>query len=333
MRVTSRRDENGAVAVFVAICAVLLFAGAAYAIDAGHLWSTRRHIIEGADAGSLAAAGTLATGGSTSNACGTVAPDYIASNVDDAVLVECDVAGEGEDRGRVTVQARTSFEYTFAGILGADDRDVSAITTSEWGIPTGVVGLRPFGLCLDANEELRDWLNLPTGPSGPSDEITIVYNKAQPDACGPNVPGNWGVLDFDGGNNSNSDTKDWTLNGYPGEVALPSDVPGNPGAFSNSLQSELQTLEDSDGYFALPIFDAASGNGSNGSFHVIAAVYVRLIDFKANGAEKDRYMTLVFDRGVLEGSCCGGTLDTGVRSLRICDVDTLAPDTSDPRAC
>lgn len=333
MRVTSRTNEHGAVAVFVAICAVLLFAGAAYAVDAGHLWTTRRHIVEGADAASLAAAGTLASGGTTTDACDDVAPDYVESNVEGAVVVECDVTGAGTDSGRVTVQARTSFEYTFAAILGNDDRDVSAITTSEWGIPTGVIGLRPFGLCLHAMPELEEWLNLPTGPTGPSDEITIFYNKAQPDACGTNVPGNWAVLDFDGGNNSNSDTQEWTLTGYPDEVLLPSDVPGTPGSFSNALQSELQYLENSGGYFALPIFDTAAGNGASSTFHVIAAVYVRLVDFRANGAENNRYMTLVFDRGVLEGRCCGGTLDTGVRVVRICDVDTLAPDTSDSRAC
>ncbi|HEX5094410.1 MAG TPA: hypothetical protein VFX21_00290, partial [Acidimicrobiia bacterium] len=149
-----------------------------------------------------------------------------------------------------------------------------------------------------------------------------------------NGPGNWGVMDFDGGANSNADTKEWTRNGYPGEITLPSTVPGDTGAFSNSLGSELTYLENSGEFFGLPIYDSAAGNGSNAKFHVIAVAYVKLIDFKANGAEAQRYMTLVFDRGVMEGRCCNPNgIDTGVRALRICDVDTLNPNTSDPRAC
>ncbi len=55
----------------------------------------------------------------------------------------------------------------------------------------------------------------------PSIEVTVrvnFSNSGQPDICnnGTNVPGNWGLLDFDGvGGN---DTKEWVENGYPGEV-------------------------------------------------------------------------------------------------------------------
>ena len=36
------RDQRGAVAIIVAICAVMIFGFAAYAIDSGHLWAARR---------------------------------------------------------------------------------------------------------------------------------------------------------------------------------------------------------------------------------------------------------------------------------------------------
>ncbi len=175
------------------------------------------------------------------------------------------------------------------------------------------------------------WLANPSGPSG---TIRITYGKSQPDACGTNVPGNWGVQDFDGGSNSNNDTKDWTLHGYPGLVSVGANIPGDTGAFSNSLQSELDFLKNSGEGFALPVFDTATGNGSNASFHIVAFVFVKLIDFKANGAQDARYLDLVFTRGIVSGICCAETgIDTGVRAVRICDVNTLTPNTSDPRAC
>jgi Flp pilus assembly protein TadG len=331
----ARRDERGAVAVFVAICAVMLFGFAAYAIDAGNAWQTRRNIVTASDAAALAAAGEYSTGAASSAGdCADVAAGYLSSNVDGATLLACDPEGIGQDSGYVTVQGQTTANYTFAGIFGIDDSDIDSITTAEWGIPSGVSGLRPFGLCLHANPQLAAWLNLPTGPAGQSAPITITYGKSQPDPCGSNVPGNWGVMDFDGGANSNADTKDWTLNGYPGEITIPSTVHGDTGAFSNSLNSELNALRTSGAFFGLPVFDSATGNGSNARFGVVAVVFVKLIDFVTTGSQADRSLTLVFDRGVLQGRCCGTGIDTGARSLRICDVNTLSPNTSDKtRAC
>ena len=74
---------------------------------------------------------------------------------------------------------------------------------------------------------------------------TITYGKSAPDDCGANVPGNWGVLDFDGGANSSNDTKDWIEFGYPGLVTAPGTSPGDPGAFSNGLGAALDTLKTS----------------------------------------------------------------------------------------
>jgi Flp pilus assembly protein TadG len=321
--------------VIVAICAVMLFGFAAYAIDAGNAWQTRRHIVTAADAAALAAAADYATGvADSAGDCDDAAEEYLDKNVDGAVLLTCSPSGVGQDTGHVTVQGETTANFTFAGIFGIDDTDIDAITTAEWGIPTGVSGLRPFGLCLYANAQLEAWLNLPTGPTGQSAPIEITYSKAQPDACGSNVPGNWGVMDFDGGSNSNADTKDWTRNGYPGEISIPSTIHGDTGAFSNSLNSELSLLRTSGAFFGLPVFDSATGNGSNARLRVIAVVYVKLVDFRTTGSQAQRSLTLVFDRGVLEGRCCGNAIDTGARALRICDVNTLSPNTSDKsRAC
>ncbi|MGH8978687.1 MAG: pilus assembly protein TadG-related protein [Acidimicrobiia bacterium] len=330
MRVVTnaRNDERGAIAVIVAICAILLFGFAAYSIDAGHTWETRRHIVTGSDAAALATASAYARG---TTGCNAIAADYLDRNVDGAALLTCDAHGAGNDSGYVTVRGETTVDYTFARIFGNTDSQIRAATTAEWGLPKGISGLRPFGLCIDANQQLEDWLNLPNGPTGPSGEITITYAKSNAAACGgAHVPGNWGIMDFNGGSNPTGEIRDWILNGYQGEIGLPSDVLGQPGAFSPATNSELEFLRDSGDWFALPVFDTATGTGSGASLHVVAAVYVNLLDFQSNGPEAGRYFTLKFDRGVLEGRCCSPTAtDTGVRVLRICDVDTLSPDTSD----
>ena len=177
-------------------------------------------------------------------------------------------------------------------------------------------------------------VELPHGPTGDSGVIRITYGKSQPTACGSNVPGNWGIQDFDGGANSNNDIKTWTHDGYPGTVAIGANIPGDTGAFSNSLDSELTYLQNTGQPFVLPVFDTATGNGSTAQFHIVAFVFVKLVDFKTTGIQANRYLDLVFTKGVISGTCCATSgINTLVRTIRICDVNTLSPNTSDPRAC
>ncbi len=328
MRVS--RDQRGAVAVIVAICAVMIFGFAAYAIDSGHLWAARRGLVTAADAAALASAKDYALG---KPGCATAAGSFVTSNNSLASVNSCSPS-VGLSSGHVTLDAKRSVGFSFAGILGTKSKQIHAITTAEWGIPTGAANLRPFGLCLGANLQMAQWLNLPSGPVGDSGTIRITYGKSQPTACGTNVPGNWGVLDFDGGSNSNNDTKNWTRSGYPGVVSVGQNVPGDTGAYSNSLDTELAFLQSSGQAFVLPVFDIAAGNGSNAQFHIVAFVFVKLVGFKTTGAQAARSMDLVFTRGVISGTCCATTgINTGTRALRICDVNTLTPNTTDSRAC
>ncbi len=321
------RDERGAVAVIVALCAVVIFGFAAYAVDLGHLWQERRQAVTATDAAALASAGDYAVGG---NGCSSSAGVYTAANQADASVIACDPTIRATS-GYVTVSTKVNVPYFFGQIFGASSNDITTRTTAQWGIPKSVAGLRPFGLCIEANQQLKDWLANPVGSSG---TVRITYGKSQPNACGTNVPGNWGVQDFDGGANSNNDIKNWTMYGYPGTVSVGDNILGDTGAFSNSLDSGLSFLKSSGQSFALPVFDLATGNGSNARFHIVAFVIVKLVDFKTTGAQAQRYMDLVFTNAVVSGTCCSlNGIDTGVRAIRICDVNTLTPNTSDPRAC
>jgi Flp pilus assembly protein TadG len=316
--------ERGAVAVIVAILLVVLFGFAAFALDSGNAWQARRHLVTATDAAALAAAREFALG---RDGCAGTDDALVDLNYPGSDVERCTASTEpGRGPGYVTVAANHDVEWTFARVFGLTAGTIRSSTTASWGNPLGLQGLRPLGLCAQF-PGLAAWLA--SGPTGPSSTIRIPYTKDQPDRCGANAPGNWAVHDFDGGANSSNDTRNWMANGYPGMVDKDSWIPGDTGAFSNSLNSELQMLVTSGQTFTLPVFDAVSGNGSNARFYVVDFVGVKLIGFRATGPEAQRYIDLQFQLMVAQGSCCdrGGPF-RGVSVVRICSVDraVLDPD-------
>ena len=71
------------------------------------------------------------------------------------------------------------------------------------------------------------------------------------------------------------------------------------------------------------VYDSATGNGNNASFHIIGFVMVILDGYKATGAAASRSLTLTFVQGVVQGTCCSHGPDTGVRVVFICAVDPI----------
>ena len=309
------RDERGAIAVVIAICSVVMFGMAAFVLDTGNLWTSRRHLITATDSAALGAAEDYAVG---TAGCASSAPSLLTANYAGAALTGCVyTAGSGSGSGYVTVTGGHSVNFSFAQIFGLSSSTVHSTTTAAFGLPTGLTGLRPLGLC-NASPAFQQWIhsNMTTPYTA-----QITYSKASPTDCGANVPGNWGVIDFDGGGNSNNDTKNWIQNGYPGEVDSNTWIPGDPGAFSNSLGSGLDYLQSTGQVFQLPVYDSDTGNGNNASFHIIGFVSVKLIAYKATGSQASRYITVQFQTGVAQGSCCSQGTDTGTRVVFICAVD------------
>jgi Flp pilus assembly protein TadG len=318
MQRSPRDSQRGAVAVMVAIVLALLMSMAAFALDTGNGWQTRRGLITATDAAALAAAETYAQNG---NGCAGVPANFVSANASAASVTGCSFTNLGPGAGAVTVQGKTPLHYTFAGIMGVGDREVHSSTTAAFGQPLGVTGLRPLALC-DASNGYADWLA--SGMTTPF-TATIPYGKDSPGDCGTNVPGNWGVEDFNGGANSSSDTRDWLENGYPTLITAPGSILGDTGAFSNSLGSALNNLVSSGQAFQLPIFDAAAGTGSNARFHVIGFVSVVLLDYQSNGSADNRWLRVQFVSHVAQGTCCAHGTDTGTRVVFICAVDPSFP--------
>lgn len=325
-----RAHERGVALPVVALSMVVLLGMASVVVDIGNGWRTRRALIPATDAAALAAAQDFAGG---TNGCGSTAASYLSSNEAAATLISCTPFDYNADQGRVTVTASHNVDTWFAGVLGRGDYDVESVTTAVWGPPAAVTGLRPIGLCFEGSSELQNVIN---NPPATETLIRVDYDKDQPDACGgASVPGNWGTIDFDGGANSNRDTKDWVTDGYPGEVVFSNHTvascsgeahcyEGDTGALAG-INGELNDLRNRGIYFTLPVFNFVENPGANADFHLMGVVRVRLIDYKVNGNPNGRFFELLVKPGLVTGTCCGnGSGAAGNSVIALCGVDPNA---------
>jgi Flp pilus assembly protein TadG len=314
----------------VALALVLIMGMAALVIDLGNGWRTRRALIPATDAASLAAAQDYAKG---ANGCAATAGAYLVNNEATASLVSCVPFSYSTNQGRVTVVGSEPVRTWFAPIIGRGNYTVQSVTTAVWGPPESVTGLRPVGLCITGSTALQGVVN---NPPVVDTLVRIKYSKDQPNQCGgTSIPGNWGTIDFNGGANSNAETKDWVTNGYPGSVVFANEVvtscagephcyQGDTGAL-NGISSELTALKNSGIYFMLPVFNYVENPGANARFHLIGVIRAKLIDFKLNGADSSRFFDLLVKPGLVTGTCCGAPSGaSGNKVIAICGVDPNA---------
>jgi Flp pilus assembly protein TadG len=329
-------DERGVVLPMVALSLVVIMGMAALVVDLGNGWRTRRALIPATDASALASAQDYAKG---TNGCAATAGSYLTSNEATASLVSCAPFNYNASQGRVTVTASQNVHTWFAGVIGRGDYPAVSVTTAVWGPPATVTGLRPIGLCIEGSLPLQNVINNP-----PVSEtlIRVAYSKDQASDCGgAQIPGNWGTVDFDGGSNSNNDTKNWISNGFPGEVSFSNHMvtscaaeahcyQGDTGALSG-LNSELTGLKTSGIYFVLPVFNFAQSPGANARLHLMGVLRVRLIDFKITGADSGKYFDLLVKPGLITGTCCGNSSGaSGNKVIALCGVDPNAFDACAP---
>jgi len=169
-----RLNDDGAVAVIVALLAVVLFAFGAFAIDISNLWSERRQLQNGADGASLAIAQSCAAGDCNSGAgYQALAVQYADDNAnDDASNVEeicgspatglptCAVAPDSTPPGDGWVMVRTrTGDDAGSGVVpgflaqlavpGYSGSTVHTAAIANWGAPSGLTSELPliFSAC------------------------------------------------------------------------------------------------------------------------------------------------------------------------------------------
>lgn len=128
--------DEGATAIIVALCLVVVMAAVALTVDVGGLLYRRRGMVNGADSAALAAAIACSTGQSPepqadshflANAAGTTASDVAPTNITE--LVGC-----GDRSGHVVVSYTSQQALYFAPALGLSDHHaVTTTATASWG--------------------------------------------------------------------------------------------------------------------------------------------------------------------------------------------------------
>jgi hypothetical protein len=181
------------------------------------------------------------------------------------------------------------------------------------GSPYSVRGLWPLALC-DKLPAVLDWIA--SGfTSTQTYNIRFETNQA---TCGQ-VPGNWAVLDFNGGNNSNTETRDWVVNGYNELITVGDVIWGNTGTPSTSIDINAMLGKS----FLFALFDASNGTGSNGQFKISGFAKATLVSATLTGGSGSRRLGIRFETGQLltePGSTNGGQF--GLTTQAICSHDS-----------
>lgn len=308
-RSTNERDR-GSVALIVAFAFVPMSAMFATVADGGLVWWRKQELQNGVEAAAIAAADRHAHG---LDACHQSALALVALDADQAVNVDCSVNGSSTD-GVVTVTGQADVSLNFARMIGRDSAGIDSSASVRVGAVSSASGLRPLAMCV-GNPALATWL---AGGMTSNADFRIDINASTP-ACGGSVPGNWAVIDFDGGANSMSAAQSWIQGGYPGSVSVGQTLDGDPGIPSPALQVDSVIGQS----FSVPVFANPRLSGSNSLYDIVGFVRVNLVSATLSGSASQRHLVVRFMKYVATGTAGPSTQPSfGSTSYSICSFDS-----------
>lgn len=281
----------------------------ALVVDAGRVWVVRERLQNGVEASAMASAGEWSRGGAS---CSATAMAYMSADGASPASRSCSTTGT-RGAGVVTVSATENAPLFFANVVGRSTSRVAATARVRIGSASAVQGLWPFGLCAD-NKAISAWVaaGFPANTSA-----TITFEEPS-QLCGGQVPGNWAILDFNGGSSSNSETQGWAQGGFQSIVTVGDVVYGSPGAPSTSL--DISKVVGTTILF--PLYRYPKSTGSNATYTIVGFATGRLDAVRFNGAASQRSLTVTFKTGtVAEGATNGGGGNFGLVSWSACSFD------------
>ncbi len=276
-----RRDEQGALVVVLAAFITVILGMAALVVDVGSVLDERRQLQNGADAAALGAAQYIAR---TCPVAPTCAPGSLQAQSDSLARLNTrdgsarvDPPTANHTTKRVTVTTRTQdaagrtiLPYFFGNALagGRDGQPVQATASALWeqaGVQRAPVVPLTIGKCeFDTATSNNTVFGIQTvlrfhGPS----------NTCPRNPSGADLPGGFGWVVDD----RDSDSDDCKITPRAGDIVdEDTGLPGTPHS------CDLATLLGREVYIAL--YDAASGNGSNGTYHLYGFGQFRLTGFR-----------------------------------------------------
>lgn len=292
-------EEEGAVAVTVAVASLVLFALAAVSVDAGQLYQERRELQNGADAAALAVGLNCAdiTDSGKLVACtesildtcsgGPIADslldEYAGLNANDSKSSACIVApADPLTEKSLTVRTETvaasgqnflTHWFAWAFSLINPDLDLSTTTvqaeaTVAWGIAGGATTVPVTISYCQWSEAVPDVADLP------SETMSVIpmLNPGNGTVCtgpaGQQTPGGFSWLDTDGSGECQANvTAEGPSDGDTG-MAAPSGC--NDGFWESKLGETV----------LIPIFSAVEDPGSNAKFYIEGFAAFRLAAYK-----------------------------------------------------
>lgn len=323
--------DRGAIAVVVAICTVLLFGMAAFAVDFGNAFANKRQLSVSADASALAAARAVNNNIPVGGSCNAAALQPTAQSAaetanaqndrtSDSVVTSVEVACIGGSV-EVTVKNQRSVPSFFGGIFGANGYTPTGTATAQLFVPEAVSGLRPIAAC-----ESTVTTNYQPAASPPvSEPFLAIIDKADA-VCGTPTPGQWGFTNFldQGGFGDFEDPTSGAYNSDPAVCDTDPDqppvgpVPGSPVAGGAANCQASWTDFGYGGPVWFPNSSTSGDTGLSGNTGI-----------SGSGAWRDAYSRLPDDVILLPVATAfedppgpgGGRLDvTGVVTVRVCSV-------------
>jgi hypothetical protein len=276
-----RPDERGITVVLAPFLVIVLVAMAALVIDVGRLYTERRELQNGADAGALAVAQDCALGRcehATSLATAQALADGNAR--DGTSTVDSLTFDSVARRVEVSTSTRTRdggslVPYAFGQILsGERGRRVTAKAVARWGSPSSATALRlTISLC-DWNTATGSGARLTSVFTGPPTVVTFHGSGAG--SCS-SVSGQ----DVDGDNRLTGGFGWLAGTGCEASISALQWVREDPGA-SMPSSCDLGRLVNTT--VVLPIFDDSNGlGGRNGAYHIDGFAAFRLVGFRFPG--------------------------------------------------
>ncbi|GAB2528217.1 pilus assembly protein TadG-related protein [Paramicrobacterium agarici] len=283
------RDEQGGVAVIVAVIMVALLAATALAIDVGAMYAERAQLQNGADAAALAVAGDCADG--TCGNASSIAQRYADANANDGASAVSSV--DFPRAGTVSVTTATEdaatgagpLALTFAPLLGIADPDLSASATASWGSPASGRADLPlaFAPCVFRLDGAIQVLSIHGDSGGTSCSSTSPSGQL--------LPGGFGWL-ADPTNTCSADVS----------ISKNAPMAGDSGvSISSACATVLPGLADKT--ILLPVYGDISGTGG-GSYRITGWAAFTVLGWNFSGSVTS-YHNQYYPGATCTGSCKG----------------------------
>lgn len=201
----------------------------------------------------------------------------------------------------------------FSPMLGKQHAEVTtqAVCTIEDQINAVYEDLTPFAIPVGHVGEVGDYLTFYPAEDG-----------GKGNSGGQTAAGNWGLLDFDGGANSNVDVGQWIRHGYDGGLVLSDDfetwIYGTPG-FRASNEDDVLWRMANEPQCLMVIYDKVVDSGANTQYRVVGFLVATIVEANLKGNPKNKKLVCRIDnlKNFANVGTGSGGIDVNIRKVQL----------------